>query len=144
MTTHDPSQLPPFELGNPGPLRDRLVAAVLDGTKHATTSLHGEYQHEPLPRAGERFRLIDSAEQTVAVVEVTKVDITTLGAATLELALAEGEGFTSVADWRTAHEVFWNGDDYVADLGITIADDTEIVVEYFHVVGSVAGAAPER
>lgn len=141
MTTHDPGQLPPFVLGDPGPLRDRLVAAVLAGSKHATTSLRGEYRHEPLPRPGERFRVIDSADRDVAVVEVTRVDITTIGEATLELAVAEGEGFASVEDWRVAHEAFWNGDDYVADLGIEINDETQIVVEYFRLLELAAGGA---
>ncbi|HEX5993959.1 MAG TPA: hypothetical protein VFY84_02325 [Jiangellales bacterium] len=35
MTT----DLPTFEFAFPGPLRDKLVAAVLDGTKTATTGL---------------------------------------------------------------------------------------------------------
>jgi uncharacterized protein YhfF len=33
------ADLPAFEFGFPGPLRDALVAAVLDGTKTATTAL---------------------------------------------------------------------------------------------------------
>ena len=42
------------------------------------------------------------------------------------LALDEGEGFETVADWRHAHEEFW------ADQGI--GDDTLIVAERFRVV----------
>lgn len=86
-------------------------------------------------------RVIDSADRDVAVVEVTRVDITTIGQATFELAVAEGEGFASVEDWRVAHEAFWNGDDYVADLGIEINDETQIVVEYFRLLELAAGGA---
>lgn len=134
VSSADPHQLPPFTLGNPGPLRDRLVAAVLAGAKRATTSLLGEYQHEPLPRVGQRYRVLDSDDQTAAVVEVTRVEVTTIGAVTFELAQAEGEGFSSVDEWRAAHEDFWNNDDEVGALGIVIDDTTDIVVEYFHVV----------
>ncbi|MGW3862422.1 ASCH domain-containing protein, partial [Streptomyces sp. NPDC005047] len=52
----DPGSLPKVEFGFPGPLRDRLVAAVLDGSKTSTTGLLLDYEHEdePLPRAGDR------------------------------------------------------------------------------------------
>lgn len=134
MTAADASELPPFVLGNPGPLRDRLVAATLSGEKTATSSLLAEYVDEPLPEPGQRFRVIDSTDHDVGIVEVTSIEVIALADATLELAVAEGEGFASVAEWRTAHEDFWNDDDDVAELGITIDDDTQIVVEYFRVV----------
>src|SRR5579875_1539731 len=46
--------LPAAEFGFPGPLRDRLVAAILSGAKTATSSLMADYEHghEPLPRGG--------------------------------------------------------------------------------------------
>ncbi|MFJ9407600.1 RNA-binding protein [Streptomyces sp. NPDC101393] len=61
MTTHQ--DLPRFELGFPGPLRDRLVAAVLSGAKTATTGLLTEYARfdEPLPVVGQQAVLPDSA-----------------------------------------------------------------------------------
>lgn len=124
----------PFVLGDPGPLRDRLVAAVLAGEKTTTASLLEEYVDEPLPAAGERFRMIDSAGADVAIVEVTAVEIFAMGEATLAFAVAEGEGFTSVAEWRAAHEAFWLADPDVAALGITLSDETQIVGETFRVV----------
>ena len=47
-----------FEFAFPGPLRDKLVAAVLDGTKSATTGLLQDYEidGEPLPDVGSRRR----------------------------------------------------------------------------------------
>lgn len=131
MPDPDVNDLAPFVLGDPGPLRDRLVAAVLSGEKTATTSLLEEYVDEPLPAAGKRFRVLDSAGGTAAVVEVTRVSVISLADAPIELALAEGEGFTSIADWRQAHVDFWAADDEVARLGIVIADATQIVVEHF-------------
>jgi len=57
--------LPRAEFGFPGPLRDRLVAAILDGSKTSTTSLLLGYESsdERLPTVGdrsvlERFRVM--------------------------------------------------------------------------------------
>lgn len=40
------TELPREEFANPGPLRDALVAAILNGTKTSTTSLHADYAAE--------------------------------------------------------------------------------------------------
>jgi uncharacterized protein YhfF len=44
------------EFAFPGPLRDQLVAAILDGAKTTTTGLLEDYEREgePLPRPGDR------------------------------------------------------------------------------------------
>lgn len=46
-----PTELPIFEFAFPGPLRDKLVSAVLDGTKTTTTGLLHDYEidGDPLP-----------------------------------------------------------------------------------------------
>lgn len=48
--------LPKAEFAFPGPLRDQLVAAILNGTKTSTTGLEIDYQQErePLPTVGRR------------------------------------------------------------------------------------------
>lgn len=48
------------EFAFPGPLRDRLVGAVLRGEKTATCSLLVEWESEPLPVVGERHAVIDT------------------------------------------------------------------------------------
>ena len=54
---------PVTEFAFPGPLRDELVAAVLDGTKTATTGLLQDYEldGEPLPVVGARSAVVVSA-----------------------------------------------------------------------------------
>ena len=126
-------------LGGPGALRDRLVSALLGGQKTATSSLMVEWEQdaEPLPDPGELQTVVDSANRPVAVIEVLAVDVIRLGDADLELALAEGEGFLSVQDWRRAHEGFWNADvgaDQSHRAGRALNDDTQVVVEYFRVL----------
>jgi uncharacterized protein YhfF len=69
-----------FALGVPGPLRDRLVAAVLAGEKVATSSLLAEHEDdgEPLLTPGQRWVMIDSAGEEVAVVETLEVSVISL------------------------------------------------------------------
>lgn len=132
--------LKPFLLAFPGPLRDRLVAAVLDGRKVSTTGLLVEYEaeKEEPPPVGERSALIDSDGREVAVLEVTEVRILRLGDVDLRHALDEGEGDTSVAEWRAGHERFWHSEEMREALGdpeFTVDDDTLVVAERFRVVG---------
>ncbi|MEZ2371839.1 ASCH domain-containing protein [Arthrobacter sp. RCC_34] len=130
MSTIDPTW-PISEYAFPGPLRDRLVAALLDGTKTSTSSLLLEYSPaEALPRAGDRAVVVDSAGTPVAVETVTSVEVRRLDAVTLEHALAEGEGFESIAEWRAAHEDFWHSDEFrdsIGDPGFRVTDDTQVV-----------------
>ncbi|WP_432080241.1 ASCH domain-containing protein [Streptomyces sp. WAC 04229] len=135
----DLGSLPKVEFAFPGPLRDQLVAAVLDGSKTSTTGLLLDYEHEdePLPRAGDRGVLVDSYERPVAVVEVTEVRVVPLGEVDLAHAVDEGEGYTSVAEWRAGHEGFWHGAEMRAALDdpeFTVDDTTPAVLERFRVV----------
>ncbi|MCX5202239.1 ASCH domain-containing protein [Streptomyces sp. NBC_00237] len=131
--------LPPYLLAYPGPLRDRLVAAVLTGEKVSTTGLLCEYEaeDEELPPVGERSALIDSAGREVAVLEITEVRVLRLGDVDLQHALDEGEGYGSVAEWRVGHEAFWHGEEMreaLGDPGFVVDDSTMVVAERFRVV----------
>lgn len=108
------AELPPYEFAFPGPLRDQLVAAVLNGTKTSTTGLlqDNEIEGVPLPTVGSRFAVIDSAGRPVAVIELVEVRVARIGDVDLDHARDEGEGYTSVAAWRAGHEDYWHGDDY--------------------------------
>ncbi|MCX5389723.1 ASCH domain-containing protein [Streptomyces sp. NBC_00094] len=134
-----PHALKPFLLAYPGPLRDLLVAAVLAGEKVSTTGLLVEWQveNEDLPEVGERSALIDSDGREVAVVEVTEVRVLPLGEVGLRHALDEGEGHTTVAEWRSAHERFWHSEEMREGLGdpeFVVDDGTMVVAERFRVV----------
>jgi uncharacterized protein YhfF len=134
-----PEEMPVAEFAFPGPLRDQLVAAILDGTKTSTTGLVADYEHEgdPLPRPGERQVVIDSAGQPVAVIEIVAVRVLRLKDVDLAHVIAEGEGDTSVAQWRAGHETFWHSApmrEALDDPGFTVDDDTLVVAEEFRVV----------
>ena len=142
---NDVTELPKAEFAFPGPLRDRLVAAVLDGSKTATTGLVAEYEHagEPLPEVGDRSVLVDSENRPVAVLEVTGVRVVPLARVDTAHAVDEGEGYADVAEWRAGHERFWGGAEMRAALGdpyFAVDDTTPVVLERFRVVADLRGA----
>lgn len=145
-TPTDLASLPKAEFGFPGPLRDRLVAAILDGSKTSTTGLVADYEHErePLPQAGEREVVVDSDDRPVAVIETTEVRVVPLAQVDLAHALDEGEGHTAIAEWRTDHERFWHSTELRAaldDPGFTVDDTTPVVLQRFRVVAVEAEAS---
>lgn len=127
--------LPIVEFAFPGPLRDALVTAILDGRKTATTSTLAEYEidDEPLPVVGSRQVVVDSNGEAVATIETTAVEVVRLGDVPLAHARDEGEGHDSVEAWRAAHERFWASAPMRAYLGddFTVDDDTRVVLERF-------------
>lgn len=128
-------------------MRDKLVAAILAGSKTATTSLLAAYERadEPLPRVGERSVLVDSDAAPVAVLENTEVVVLPLRDVGLRHAVDEGEGYTTVQQWRVAHEEFWHGEASRRALGdpeFTVDDDTLVVAERFSLVRTLNGQWP--
>jgi len=131
--------LPVAEFAFPGPLRDQLVAAILAGAKTTTTGLVADYEHEndPLPSPGLRQVVADSAGRPVAIIETTAVRVMRLADVDLNHALGEGEGFTSVAEWRAVHERFWHSAEMRRALGdpaFTVGDDTLVVAQEFRLI----------
>jgi uncharacterized protein YhfF len=130
---------PAARFGLPGPLRDRLVDAVLRGEKTATSSLLAEWDADntPLPAVGDRLTVVDSDDRPVGLIEISAASVIRLGDVDLDIVRAEGEGFSSVREWRNSHEKFWRErviPRLPAPLAIPLVDDTEIVVERFRVI----------
>ncbi|MEU4517294.1 ASCH domain-containing protein [Amycolatopsis sp. NPDC024027] len=127
------------EFAFPGPLRDKLVAAILRGEKTSTTGLVAEYEKygEELPVVGERELMIDSAGVGVAILETTEVRVLPLSEVDLQHALDEGEGDKSVAEWRAGHTQYWQSAEMRAvleDPEFTVDDTTMVVASRFVVV----------
>ncbi len=136
---HELAHLPRAEFAFPGPLRDQLVEAILDGIKTSTTSLKLEYerQGESLPLVGDRSALIDSQDQLVAVLEITSVRVVPLAEVDLAHARDEGEGYESIDQWRAAHENFFHSPELRAALNepdFTTDETTPVVLERFEVI----------
>ncbi|GIF78597.1 ASCH domain-containing protein [Asanoa siamensis] len=129
--------LPTAEFAFPGPLRDKLVGAILSGAKTSTSALLAGYVDEPLPVEGQVSAVLDSDGNRVAAIELTEVRVVRLGDVDLRHARDEGEGFSSVAEWRQGHETFWHSPEVRAELGdpeFTVDDDTMIVTERFRLL----------
>jgi uncharacterized protein YhfF len=138
----DPTGLPPAEFGFAGTdLRRELVAAILRGDKTSTTGLLADYEREgdPIGSPGDRYVVLDVDDRPVAVIETTETTVRRMADVDLQFAIDEGEGFTSVAEWRAAHERFFASylDEVRAGIGdpdYALTDDTLVVCERFRLV----------
>lgn len=133
------ADLPAAEFAVPGPLRDKLVAAILAGVKTTTSTLVVDYEMhgEPLPQPGQREAVVDSMGQQVAVIETVAVRVMRLGDVDLAHVLGEGEGYTSAGEWRAAHERFWHSAamrEALSDPEFTVDDDTLVVAQEFRLM----------
>lgn len=141
MTADEIDQLPTLELAFPGPERDSGLAAILSGAKTALTGLLQILEHadEPVPRAGQRFAVLDSAGRPAAVIELTEVRVVPINTVDDEYALAEGRGYRDRAEWKAAHEAFFRSEGFRDFLGgePEMNDDTLVVTERFRLVGPV-------
>jgi uncharacterized protein YhfF len=136
MTEHE--ELPTLELAFPGPERDRGVAAILSGRKTALTGLLEILEHdgEAVPKAGQRFAVLDSEGRPAVTIELVDVRVVPVKDIDDDFARAEGRGYPDAAAWRAAHEDFFRSDRMRGYLGRTPAfgDDTLVVAERFRVV----------
>ena len=89
----------------------------------------------PTPGSGRRWSTPRATR--IAVIELTAVRVIRLADVDLAHALGEGEGYTTVAEWRTGHEEFWHSAEMRAaldDPDFTVDDDTLLVAEEFRLV----------
>ncbi len=124
-------ELRAFELGSEGAMRDELNRLVLAGEKVATAGLwEADYvaEGEMVDEVGEHQVLLGSDGAALALVEVTRVETQRFIDVSWEFAAAEGEGFTSVEDWRAGHLDYWTGE------GFTVTDESLTVCVWFRVV----------
>jgi len=134
-----PARLRLAEFAFPGPLREKLVAAILSGEKTTTTGLYEEYLREgkTLEEPRSRSLVIDSDGRPVAVIETSAVELCRFADVGLQFAIDEGEDFETVQAWREVHVRFFTSPEMVAALGdppVVIDDDTIVVCETFRVV----------
>ena len=130
------SELPRGEFAFPGPLRDVLVQAILDGTKTATASLLVEYPNDyrPHEQVGSLEAVLDSHDNVVCVIRTTDMQVRRLASVSDEHAIAEGEGYADASEWRIGHERYWISPEFVEYIGeLDINDDTQVVCQRFTV-----------
>lgn len=120
------------EYGEPGPLRDKLVKALVSGQKTATSSLHRHYLDagEDLPTVGQTELVIDSAGKPVCLLETRRVDVVRAQDVTDDFVRAEGEGFDTWDEWWSAHRNFWSE----GDEGMPVTPEDLVVCQWLRLV----------
>ena len=113
---------------------DLLADLVLKGEKTATASAYDLYalEDEPLPQEGTFDVILDSQDQAVCIVEITKVSVQPFQQVSADHAFKEGEGDKSLAYWRQVHEEFFT--EQLEEAGLTFTPDSKVVLEEFRKV----------
>ena len=115
-------------------MADELADLVLRGEKTATASAYELYklENEPLPQAGSFDVILDSQDQAVCIVEITKVSVLPFNEVSADHAFKEGEGDKSLAYWQQVHETFFT--ECLAEAGLEFSQETGVVLEEFRKV----------
>ena len=113
---------------------DLLADLVFTGEKTATASACDLYAvgDEPLPQEGTFDVILDSQDQAVCIIEITKVTVIPFKQVSAEHAFKEGEGDKSLNYWRQVHEEFFT--EWMAEAGLSFSEETGVVLEEFRKV----------
>lgn len=116
---------------------DLLADLVFKGEKTATASAYDLYvlEDEPLPQVGTFDIILDSQNQSVCIVEITKVSVELFNQVSAQHAFKEGEGDKSLAYWRQVHEDFFT--EWMREAGQNFTPDSKVVLEEFRKVYSL-------
>ena len=113
---------------------DLLADLVLRGEKTATASAYDLYalEGESLPQEGTFDVILDSQNQAVCIVEITRVSVEPFSQVSAQHAYKEGEGDKSLTYWRQVHEDFFT--DCLGEAGLTFTPESKVVLEEFRKV----------
>lgn len=113
---------------------DFLADLVLKGEKTATASAYDLYalEGESLPQEGTFDVILDSQNQAVCIVEITRVSVESFNQVSAQHAYKEGEGDKSLTYWRQVHEDFFT--DCLDEAGLTFTPESKVVLEEFRKV----------
>ena len=112
---------------------DLLAELVFKGEKTATASAYDLYalEDEPLPQEGTFDVILDSKDQAVCIVEVTKVSVQPFKQVSADHAYKEGEGDRTLAYWQKLHENLFSK--WLHEVGLHFSQDSLVVLEEFRV-----------
>ena len=107
---------------------------MFKGEKTATASAYDLYvlDDEPLPQEGTFDIILDSQNQAVCIVEITKVSVQPFNQVSAQHAFKEGEGDKSLAYWRQVHEDCFA--EWLRESGLTFTPESKVVLEEFRKV----------
>lgn len=135
LASHDHSNLR-VSASMPGnkQIADGLVELYLAGKKTAGSGVVKDYEMagDPLPKAGDYWIVLDSADQPKCIAKTIKVEIHPFEEVPEEVAKAEGEGDLSLNYCREAHRKFFTP--LLPKLGINDLNKALVVTEFFEVL----------
>ena len=113
---------------------DFLADLVLRGEKTATASAYDPYalEAESLPQEGTFDIILDSQNQAVCIVEITKVSVQPFNQVSAQHAFKEGEGDKTLVYWRQVHEDCFA--EWLREAGLTFTPESKVVLEEFRKV----------
>jgi uncharacterized protein YhfF len=105
----------------------KLGLLVRDGSKRATTGRLDQFDpdSDPVPTPGDHSVILDGDGRPLCIIRTRSVEIRPYGEVDEAFAWDEGEGDRSLADWRRAHE--W----YFDSIGAPLDGSTPLVLERF-------------
>jgi uncharacterized protein YhfF len=122
----------PMSIGSTPSNANAGAAAILNGTKTATSSPFWDYPNGKIPFVGALSILLDGQGQARAIVETGRVEIMPFGAVDEEFARAYGEGDRTLDWWRSEIGAWYRAS--ATRHGEDFSDDTLIIGEWIAVV----------
>lgn len=115
-------------------IADELLNLFLVGKKRAASGLVKDYEVKSIdfPKIGDHWIILDSREEPKCIVKTVNVEFCQFDKVSEKVALAEGEGDSSLEYWRKAHIEFFTP--FLEGLGITDLDNETLVTEYYELV----------
>lgn len=112
---------------NPNELGQR----VIEGKKSATTSPRVLYtvEQEPLPFIGQLNMILDENRMPMCMTITTSVQIVPFNEVDMSHIQNEGEGYTTIEQWRRTHRSFFNT--ACQYYGLEFTKDEDVVLESF-------------
>lgn len=121
----------PMSIGSTPIHADEGAAAILNGTKTATSSPFWEYPDERIPFVGALSVLLDGRGRACAIVETRRVAVIPFGTIDDDFARAYGEGDGTLAWFRSEIGAWYRAS--AARNGESFSEDTPIICEWIAV-----------
>lgn len=123
-----------YEVWKFGVNTDLLSNLVMNGEKTATTSAYLLYEIEskPLPIIGTYHVILNSKNEAMCIIQITRVYITKFKEISKEHAYKEGEGDKSLYYWKKSHKDFFVM--CMSEVNEKFSEDMKVVCEEFKVV----------
>lgn len=122
------------QFGDSRRLADELLAAVIEGSKRATSELVAEFRArgDDLPRVGSHWIACDGSGSPRVVLRSIELRVGKFDDVDERFAYDEGEDDRSLASWQSEHRRYWRR--VCSARGSEWSERDEIVLERFAVV----------